>query len=294
MGINKAIPVHEMEDWLCGMYMKPAGKNMTVLTSYKTSEPHRHDFYYCVLVEKGQIELEVDFTKIQLTNRALFFSYPGQVHQINSAKIQSGWFVAFNPALFNQQLKDIFDQCLSEVILLSLSPQQFAGFNSYIDHLYKVYEDASHLFRQNAIQAMATAFVYQIASTYLTMEKIHLIRYPSRSVEITKRFMQLIRHKYKSMKKPCDYAAEMNITTSYLTDTVKSVTGFPATWFIQQELMREARRLLYHSDISVKEVADVLGYEDDKYFNRLFSKIVGVSPGSFKKNGDTTTRLSDK
>lgn len=42
--------------------------------------------------------------------------------------------------------------------------------------------------------------------------------------------------------------------------------------------MREAQHLLYHSDFSVKEIAGKPGFEDEKYFNRLFRKVIGVSP----------------
>jgi len=185
------------------------------------------------------------------------------------------------------------DQCLSEVIQIPLSPEQSAGFNSYISYLYKVYEDPAQLFHKSIIQSLVTAFVFQIASAYLSIEKFQLIKHPARSIEITKKFMQILRHNYKSLKKPSEYAASMNITASYLNDTVRTVTGFPVTYFIQQELMREAQRLLYHSDLSVKEVAYALGYEDDKYFNRLFSKIFGVSPGAFRKSGEASIRLSD-
>jgi AraC family transcriptional activator of pobA len=47
--------------------------------------------------------------------------------------------------------------------------------------------------------------------------------------------------------------------------------------------MLEAQRLLSYSSLSVKEIADALGFEDESYFNRLFSKVVGVSPGAFRK-----------
>lgn len=50
--------------------------------------------------------------------------------------------------------------------------------------------------------------------------------------------------------------------------------------------MREAQRLLHHSDLTVKEIADDLGFEDAKYFNRLFSKVIGISPGGFRKKNE--------
>jgi AraC family transcriptional activator of pobA len=199
--------------------------------------------------------------------------------------------LAFDPAVLDEQLKNILDQCLSEVILVSLSPAQSAGFLSSVHHLYTVYDDTAQLFRQAITQSMVTALVYQLASAYLMVEKFALTRHSVRSIGITKTFKQLLRRHFKTMKRPSSYAAKMNLTVSHLNDTVRSVTGLPVTWYIQQELMREARRLLVHSDLTIKEIAGNLGFEDAKYFNRLFSKVNGVAPGSFRKKAQTSVHL---
>jgi len=85
------------------------------------------------------------------------------------------------------------------------------------------------------------------------------------------------------LKKPADYASMMNITVSYLNDTLKQVSGFSSTWHIQNEIFTEAQRLLFYTDKSVKEIAFELGYEDEKYFIRLFGKKIGSSPACFRK-----------
>jgi AraC-like DNA-binding protein len=91
-----------------------------------------------------------------------------------------------------------------------------------------------------------------------------------------------VRKHYRDLKKPSDYADLMNFSISYLNDTIKSVTGFTTTYFIQQEMLREGQRLLGYTDLSIKEIADHLGYDDSKYFNRIFSKLANVSPGRFR------------
>jgi AraC-like DNA-binding protein len=45
----------------------------------------------------------------------------------------------------------------------------------------------------------------------------------------------------------------------------------------------EAKRLLYYTDMDVKEIAFSLGYEDHTYFSRLFSKVAGIPPGAFRR-----------
>lgn len=288
---KEKIPVHSMDDWFSGIYIKPFGTETPSGHTYEISQPHRHDFYYCVLSEEGEMELEVDFDKVVLTNRTLFLSYPGQIHQINSARMEKGWFLAFDPAILDEQLKNILDQCLSQVILVPLSLEQTTAFSSFINHLYSIYTNQEHLFRQTITQSIVTALVYQLASAYLSAERLTLVKNSARSIEITKTFKQILRRNFKSMKRPSAFAAKMNISVSHLNDTVRSVTGFPVTYYIQQELMREAQRLLRYSALTVKEIADILGFEDSQYFNRLFSKTIGISPGAFRKKNETSYHL---
>jgi hypothetical protein len=56
---------------------------------------------------------------------------------------------------------------------------------------------------------MVTAFIYQLVSAYLSMEKLNLIRHCPRSIEITKNFKQIFRRNFKTMKKPSEFADRM-------------------------------------------------------------------------------------
>lgn len=66
--------------------------------------------------------------------------------------------------------------------------------------------------------------------------------------------------KYKEMKKPSDYADALKISTPYLNQAVKAFSGFTISYWIQKMVMTEAKRLLYYTDLSVKEISYELGY----------------------------------
>ncbi|WP_207766547.1 helix-turn-helix domain-containing protein [Siphonobacter curvatus] len=272
-----------MYDWFSGVYVHTMDALKLQHPLYEMSQPHRHDFYYCIVLDKGEMELEVDFEKVQLNDHHIFVSYPGQIHHIVSAQVKRGWFLAFDPAILDVNLRSILDQCLAEIILIPVASQQFAHLYSLIDHLYLIYKEPAPLFQEQVIQGMLSSLIYRFASIYLQQEKSRLRTHSTRSIEMTKIFRQMLRNNFRTMKSTSQYAAEMNISASHLNDTVKSVTGFPITYHIQQELMREARRLLYYSDHTILAVADELGFNDLKYFTRLFSKIIGVAPSTFKK-----------
>jgi AraC-like DNA-binding protein len=105
----------------------------------------------------------------------------------------------------------------------------------------------------------------------------------SRPQVITRDFRALLIQEYKKLKSPGDYAAALHLSLSYLNEAVKEATGFTVTYWIHQEVMLEAKRLLYHSSCTVKEIAYELGYEDPTYFSRLFKKTVGKTPGEFRE-----------
>ena len=85
------------------------------------------------------------------------------------------------------------------------------------------------------------------------------------------------------MKSPSQYADELNYSLSHLNDSVKITTGFPVSYWIHQQVILEAKRLLYYTDMNVREIAFSLGYEDYTYFSRLFSKVAGMSPNAFRR-----------
>ena len=89
------------------------------------------------------------------------------------------------------------------------------------------------------------------------------------------------------MKSPSEYADKLNLSTAYLNECVKNTTGYSVSYHIQQRVILEAKRLLYYSDKSVKEIAAELGYDDYPYFSRLFTKIAGITALAFRnKNLD--------
>lgn len=56
----------------------------------------------------------------------------------------------------------------------------------------------------------------------------------------------------------------------------------PMDYYIQLKMQR-ACRYLAHSDRKIKVIARELGYDDQYYFSRLFSKAIGKSPSDYRR-----------
>lgn len=77
-------------------------------------------------------------------------------------------------------------------------------------------------------------------------------------------------------------AASANMSKYHFASKYKNLTGYPPIKHFLNMKMEHACHLLDSSEMSVKEIAGELGYDDQLYFSRLFSKTIGKSPRSYR------------
>lgn len=78
-------------------------------------------------------------------------------------------------------------------------------------------------------------------------------------------------------------ADHLEITPEYLSTLFNKEMGLNFTTFLKQFRISHAKRLLKGSDKKIYEIANEVGYNDPKYFNRVFKEEVGVSPGDYRQ-----------
>lgn len=105
-----------------------------------------------------------------------------------------------------------------------------------------------------------------------------------RAYIIEQDFRALLKLHYKEWKKPSHYAEKLSLTTSHLNDSIKEVTGKSVTAHLQEQCIMEAKRLLYFTDLEVREIGFILGFNDAVYFGKLFRKLTGTTPLGFRSN----------
>jgi AraC family transcriptional activator of pobA len=81
-----------------------------------------------------------------------------------------------------------------------------------------------------------------------------------------------------------DLAAELNVSSHYLSDMLRTLTGQNTQQHIHAKLIDKAKELLSASELSVAEVAYQLGFEHPQSFNRLFKSKAKLSPLDFRQS----------
>lgn len=81
-----------------------------------------------------------------------------------------------------------------------------------------------------------------------------------------------------------DLADSLNVSPSYLSDMLRSLTGQNAQQHIHQKLVEKAKEILSTSSLSVAEIAYQLGFEHPQSFSRLFKTKTNLSPQAFRQS----------
>lgn len=248
---------------------------------------HRHDYHIFLIIREGTGIMEIDFKKHKLKPPAILYMHPSQVHRVH--KIKKSSIDAFMLGVKDENIYAHYFQLLEQNIApaepLLLKEEAAAAFYQAIDLCYNIFQKKEDRLYLPLLKDSCNTFIGLFVSQYL--QKQELVDESSRYNAITRAFRLLLEKNFTTMKRPAEYAEMLHVSVSYLNECVKVTTGNPVSYHIRQRVVLEAKRLLYHSLKTVKEIAVALGYDDYAYFSRLFTKTTGVSAMTFRnKNRD--------
>jgi len=88
-------------------------------------------------------------------------------------------------------------------------------------------------------------------------------------------------------------AARFNFNKDYLCRIFKKYTGMTVIKYINHLKMEKAEQLLRETDLSIKEIADMLGFSDCKYFMKIFKTYETLTPSTYR-NSYYRTHINDR
>jgi AraC-like DNA-binding protein len=240
-------------------------------------EVHRDNYYIFFLQECGEACLLIDFKECRTQGVMLGCILPGQVHIGAELNNISGWFLCIDALFVDGEWKEIFEKAVMRGNFIVPDDQALNDLRYGFELLHRKMQSGNWSLAQHS----ATLLMGVIAELY---QHRQLALSNKRAATIARQFKALLPDNLNIKKSPSQYAALLNISTPYLNESVKNATGFTVGYWIRYEVILEAKRLLFHTDMSIKEISFKLGYEDYSYFTRLFTKIAGASPLQFRKN----------
>lgn len=276
---NREISVYTMEEARCGMALF-----------------NRRDMFKVVLVLEGANELHyttrsyaVDRPALVFTNRLVPYSW----ECVEGYGEQEGHICCFTEAFLHSAMRGVSlkDSVLYRVDgnpVYFLDEEQLGYLTEAFvrmrrdlatDYLHKydllrnqlsiIIHEATRLEPVGALPAVATNAAERITNLFL------------RLLEYQFPIMQQLHEPI--LKNAQDYADRLAVHVNHLNRSVKEVTGKTTTAHIAERLISEAKVLLHHTDWSVGDIADSLGFEYATYFNSFFKKHTGRAPLAFRQ-----------
>ena len=93
---------------------------------------------------------------------------------------------------------------------------------------------------------------------------------------------------------PSSIAQNVGFSSSHLSRRFKMETGVTLNQYINQQHIIVARRLLKHTFMPIREVAEHCGVSDWNYFTKIFRNEVGCTPTEFRKGEQSDLKNNNK
>jgi len=249
----------------------------------------RNNYYSLIWVKEGNGKLKTNFSEYGFEKNSLFSFAPYQPFMFSSNLIKgvaiyfhSDFFcihkhqteVTCNGVLFNNiyqkpffQVDETLENTLDKVIGQIREEIQRPGLAQY-----ELLISFMKIFLISASRAKAEQQPDSIPPITAAKEPF-----------ILQSLREAIERDFRSKHMPQDYAILLNISPNALAKIAKSHFNKTLTNLITERIIIEAKRELYLTNKSVKEVAYELGYDDEYYFSRFFKKNVNISPQTYRE-----------
>ena len=256
---------------------------------YDASHPHRHNYFEVLFFNGSGGSHEIDFQSYPIEKNSIHFVSPGQVHLLRRDPKVTGYVLSFTDDFFlDRAASSMFIETLPFFINPSSTPivrledtENVSEINDIIKRIQKEYA-SEHSDKIQVIASWMSLFL-------ISCRRLYLNQVPSGEKhgvknETTRKFRKVVEEKFAENKSVSEYAALLNITPGHLNDTMQKELGKTASELIHERIILEAKRLLYHSEKSIKEIAAALNYDDPSYFTKFFKTNTDFTPDQFRKS----------
>jgi AraC-like DNA-binding protein len=251
----------------------------------KLLQPRRLSSYFIVLIDKGSVTYKLDLQDITITDGGLLFAMPNQIFIPPAKKDDLNYFkILFDEntlALLPQHFPFLVNPLNSQTITLDDASKE--RVRKIFQILNQLLHTEQQLTDSEIILAYLNLLLSELNIAYFKNETIDIVNTNlSKFVE----FKLMVETHLTEQASIKTIAEKLALTTNSLYRLVKEYSGTSPKEFLTNRLMIEAQRKLRYSNLSVKELAYELGFNDPDYFSRLFKKSTGKSISDFLRGQD--------
>ena len=239
--------------------------------------PHRHArLHQVLLIANGGGWATLDGKTHALPTGSLVNVPPERVHSFRFEKDTRGWVTTLADELLDELLVGVGTLRSELDQACVLSADTFVTQTVHQIWLeFSAQEKARALVLRGLSGVLLGWVARQLAQSTLADAKFN-------DSELVQRFKELIELNFKAHWTVSQYAKALSISPTHLSRLTRAANGSSALRMIEARLMREARRNLAYTNLSISSIAYTLGFTDPAYFSRVFTRDAGISPKAFR------------
>lgn len=253
------------------------------------------DNYEIIVGLRGMAFIQQDNEKYALGPGDILLLLPGHIHKgyAESEKGTSFYWVHFT---CSEACDVIDDEAAAAEIGLTSNNPYFEGLNNSIlipafskalqlDRISVLFHQLLHLsqaayYTNHSVNYMCTSLLIEITEQSILSFRAN-IEEKLQADKLQKLLQWIGMHTMHSISLQ-DVAYEFNYSKEYLARYFKKRMGMSMQEYIYKLKISKAKELLCHSNKNIKDIAHLLGFQDEKYFMKLFKRYQQTTPKQFR------------
>lgn len=246
---------------------------VNLLVEYNlTFPPHLHNTVELIHVVEGSLQLDIVSTTYSLSEGDFAVVFPGQLHALNSFGHTNKLHIAIfqvtqipyyahalehehpvNPVIQKEQLPDDILMAFNRLYCLDNKTDP------------RIWQAWIHLIMANLFSVLSFQQNDDVGDTYLVVRILeYLSDHFSEPISLT------------------SLAKELHVNKYYLSHTFSNKLYISFTTCLNRLRIEKAMELLKTTDLSIETIGEMVGFETQRTFNRVFKKTVWLTPSEYR------------
>ena len=241
--------------------------------------------YKFIWVDSGEVELDIDHQQLVLKKGQLIPL--SHLHHLEFLRIEGKYHaLLFNGNFYCIHGNDHEVSCSgflfngsSHLIRFTLNEKERKELDTITEALENEFTVSDSL-QEEMLRILLKRFIIQC--TRIARHRMNITREKESGFEIVRQYYNLVDEHYRTKKQVQDYADMLHKSPKTLSNIFSTCKLPSPLRVIHERVEAEAKRLLLYSNKSAKEIADILGFEDQASFSRFFKNMTGQSAVQFR------------
>ena len=246
------------------------------------------NFIAYVIVTRGRLSLDMNGVTHQLdTNNSLFVDRKIVIENVKHTENFSCIICAMSTdvgfGFFNKGLVQSIMHIMANPVI-KLTQDEVDLMIKYYDLLVFKMDHPEMNFGRETMRDIIRCFAYDLlANINKDLEPDNDDDMLRQGDRIFRRFMLLLSENSNVNRSVKSYADELCVSPKYLTSVCRRHGDYTASEIIANAIVGRIKQLLLYSDLSIKEIATEIGFDNLSFFGKYVRKHLGLSPNNYRK-----------